>query len=890
MKTVDLPPDSAFLDACAREILSFAAEQGAAADLSQHVLLLPNLKLAPALSAALLRAKGSHLLLPRMDTLAGLVAPWGHELDPLPDSARQLMLHALLSARRWLDEATLWAVADELIALFDTLTRHSVRLPDDEGELLARLEAAFELRNSRPLNFEAKLVNTLWRAEAAGRPSREAARLIAAARWAAQLDQPLIVLQESAHDPALDALLARLASEKPALRLRPARGLASSPAARFLAAVLPEGEGEPQPLADRLARIAPGDADEAAARLTLQSHESLEALGGCVAQQLRHWIAEGKREIAIIASDRLAARRACALLEREDILVQDETGWKMVTTRVAAVVESWLDVVITDGWHRSLVDLLRSTFVFGAMSAVEKAQACETIERRIRREELLSGLSAMRALLLPDAPLAAGIVERLIEARRTLPTNQTLTIGEWLQRLERSLEALDVPQAFARDADGRQWLEWLETRKAELAGESGRYTFQGWKTWLSMQMESALCRDESIDSPLILTHLAATRLRAFEAAVIIGADAEHFALDAFPGWLTHAGVRRELGLPSSDELRRQRAEDLCNLILASGECAIHWQSARRDEQLMAAPEVALLQAAFELTGVKLRHVRVAEPGIACAGPEPDAAPRLSPGRVPGSVSASALQTLIDCPYRYFARYVLKLGETDDPVEALEKGEFGGLVHAILHRFHEEHPVLLAHDDDVLIRRLAAISGEIFASVVARNFQDHAWRLRWSKLIGSYIGWQKKREAEGWRFAYGEREAERLLDLDDGDSLRLLGRLDRVDRNSDERVAVLDYKTRPLPALKNQVADPDDVQLAFYDLLMDSRVSEAAYVSLDGREVAAASLEQVETAGGSLQASIAQIFSALKAGAPLQAQGVASACTWCEMRGLCRKPS
>lgn len=887
MRTIDLPPDAAFIDACAREILSFAGGEGASTDLSQHILLLPNLKLAPALAAALLRANGGRLLLPRMDTLAGLVTPWVAELDPLPDSARQLMLHALLAARRWLDEATLWAVADELVALFDTLTQHSVRLPDDEDELLARLEEAFELRNLRPLNFEAKLVNTLWRAEAAGRPSREAARLIAAARWAEQLTQPLIVLQESRRNQALDALLERLRGREAVLRLRPDRALTQTALGTFLGAVLPLDDGATKALPERIDGVSALDVQATAARLSLQSHESLEDLGAVVALQVRSWIAQGKREIAIIASDRLAARRACALLERDEILVQDETGWKMVTTRVAAVVESWLDVVVTDGWHRSLIDLLRSTFLFEGMSLVDKAQASETIERRIRRENLLSGLVAIRAVV-QDAPQAADMIERLIEARRALTSSQPLTICDWLQRLERSLEALEIPQTFAREPDGRQWLEWLKLRKAELASETGRYSFQGWKTWLAMQMESELCRDESIESPVILTHLAATRLRAFEAAVIIGADTEHFALEALPGWLTHAGVRSELGLPSSDEIRRQRTEDLCGLILSSGECAIHWQSARRDEQLMAAPEVALLQAAYELAGVKSRRIMLPETQASLCRLDDDPAPRLPSDRIPAAISASALQTMIDCPYRYFTRHVLLLGEAEDPAEALEKSEFGGLVHEILRRFHEEHPVLLEQDEALLVTRLTAISAGVFESAVARNFQDHAWRLRWSKLLSSYVSWQRKRELDGWRFSAGEQKAECILELKDGGSLRLFGRLDRIDRGADDRVAVLDYKMRSLTSLKTQAGDPDDVQLAFYGLLMARTVSEAAYVSLDGREVAVASLEEPDDASVSLQDCVTRIFVGLRAGAQLKAQGVASTCTWCEMRGLCRK--
>ncbi|MFM9113644.1 MAG: hypothetical protein ACKOOB_03545, partial [Polynucleobacter victoriensis] len=56
---------------------------------------------------------------------------------------------------------------------------------------------------------------------------------------------------------------------------------------------------------------------------------------------------EGHQHIALIAQDRLVARRIRALLARFGIglSVHDETGWKLSTTRAAASVMSWIDVL-----------------------------------------------------------------------------------------------------------------------------------------------------------------------------------------------------------------------------------------------------------------------------------------------------------------------------------------------------------------------------------------------------------------------------------------------------------------------------------------------------------------------------------------------------------------
>ena len=62
--------------------------------------------------------------------------------------------------------------------------------------------------------------------------------------------------------------------------------------------------------------------------------------GGCASILLAR---RGLRRIALVAEDRLTARRVRALLERQQVLVADETGWKLTTTRAAATVDALLE-------------------------------------------------------------------------------------------------------------------------------------------------------------------------------------------------------------------------------------------------------------------------------------------------------------------------------------------------------------------------------------------------------------------------------------------------------------------------------------------------------------------------------------------------------------------
>ncbi|GAB4057740.1 PD-(D/E)XK nuclease family protein [Uliginosibacterium sediminicola] len=886
-----LAPDRSFLPAAARHILDFAGQATQACDLSHASLLLPNLKLAAPLNAALFELAGGAVLLPRSNTLSGMVAPWLASLEAMPDARRQLMLHALLRSREWLDEGMLWDVVAELTQLFDTLTEHAAPLPDDEAGLLACLEEAFELRNSQALNFEAKLVNALWRAEAQGKPSRVAARLLAAAQWLAALDGPLIIMLESHQAGPLQALIDQAAQRVPVLLLRPDRALAEGALAQLLARVWPAAEDAPA-LRERMHDVAPALIGDTRERLSLLAADSLETLGEAVADQVLDWLEAGKRSIALIACDRLAARRARALLEREGVLVQDETGWKMVTTRVAAVVDAWLEVLASDAWHRALIDLLRAPLLFADLDALSRARGVDALDRLIRQTHIPNGLDRLRAAenLAPESAL---LLDRLIAARALIKPEQSAGIAEWLRRLKSSLELLGALPHFQQDQAGRQWLEWLETRIAELAEQDGsrdsRFRFAAWRTWFNRQMDAQLYRDESIDSPVIMTHLAATRLRHFDAAILIGADSEHLAPPGAPGWLTHAGVRRALGLPGLASERLQLREDLAGLLLASDAACIAWQSQRRDEALMPAAEVALLETALSRDGDCLIRPRArpcpASPQLGATTP---AAPAAPPERIPQRLSASGLKALVDCPYRYFARYVLRLGELEELSEGMEKKDFGEQLHLILHRFHSQFPRLEAESDEVLLAALEAITEEAFAQAIERNFQDHAWRLRWRAQLADYLAWQRQREAGGWFWQGGEVNIELEHELGGGRSLHLFGRLDRVDADGKGLHALLDYKSRGLKALREQVKDPDDVQLAFYTVLQGRHVAEAAYVALDGEALGTAPLAEPEERAAALLDCITDSFNALHDGAAMPAQGTALACAYCEMRGLCRK--
>ena len=891
-----LTPGAQFLGLCATRIL--AACEARLPDLSGVVVVVPNLLLAPELRAAIAVAAGRPLLLPGIVTLSG----WA---DPLLDASacdtparRQIRLFSVLRDWRMLEGNSRWQIADALIALFDELTAARVELPPGEPALAERLSAGYGVGIAEPLSFEARLVHALWLADRDGAPSLPAARLLALGELAQRAQAPLFVVCDG-EPPADQRAFFDLYERRAPVELfvpdrRLAGGRVDSPLPVLNAAWPPDPVEAP--LIERAADLRDAAAPSLAGRVALVAADSLEALARHTALQVRAWLAEGRTTIALIAADRVAARRARALLERDDILVADETGWKLATTRAAALVDAWHEVIAGDGYHRSLLDLLKSPFLAAGFDPAQRAAAIDGIELHLARRNIAAGLDVLAASLdgevcRPHLPAARALMRAILAARDAF-ARTSAEPSRWIARLLAVFDALDASAALADDAAGADLLDLLRSRAAELDGTGRRLDFAEWREWLDRQLEAATFRDRSIDSPVVMTHLAAARLRHFDAAIVIGAARQHLAPGEPAALLSHEAVRRELGLPGREAALAGLRDDLALLIANSDRLCIVWQAMQADERCLPAVEVELLalvhRAAF---GDDLHRV-------AFAGSPPGAdptlasqrrpAPALAPDQVPQRVSASGYQSLVDCPYQYFSRHVLGLGEREEVSEALEKRDYGERVHAILAGFHRRHPVVMGDEDARLLAHLEAHSRAAFAAEIERNALELGWLERWLRRLPAYLAWQREREAAGWRFAQAEQRFEMSFELADGAPLRLEGRLDRVDDGAAGKRAVLDYKTQTMTALASRLDSAgEDVQLAVYTILQGEAVTQAAYVALDD-DVKSRELADPQAAAADQYQRLVDAFSAMRGGAPLLAHGAPSVCRHCAARGLCRR--
>lgn len=852
-------------------------------DLSAITVLVPHHHVrVPFLAALSLELGDTVFLPPQLMTLPALAATLRDAAEPEPDSQRLASVYGFLSRIDWLDEAALWPQAQALHELLLELDDALLAPPDQYAGFAAQVEQAARRKLAAPLDREARMVFELWRAYQQSENGGRKAYARQLARWLATASGPLYSLGLHGLSQLEQRFLAHCRGsvglrELPVSAPYPERqpmlwaawrpGDDSLPArAAKLAAATPES-----PLAGQLAILAATD---------------MEMAARSAADAIKRWLAEGRRAIAVIALDRLVARRLRAVLERDAILMQDETGWTFSTASVSHVLDRWFTLLQDAFYHRDLLDLLKSPFVFGDLAADHRLAALAELERLIAHRDVVTGLSRLIVLAQVEATSAMPMLARLAKAANRFRDAHRQTLSGWLEILFAALDDLAASAAIEADPAGRQLMELLHRLHRELIADRTRLPLAKWRGWLNLQLDQATFQENEIDSPIRLTHLAAARLRDFEAVVILGADAGHLP-PAAPSAVFNDALRRQLGLPGQAQRQGEALEALIDVSSRADSVLLCWQARRGKEANPPSPWLSLLTTLHKLAyGADLAAAATqTAAGQPARRTEAVAWPGLS--RLPERLSASGWQRLVSCPYRYFAHYDLGLGEAEEVAEEMAKADYGELVHAILNRFHSRHPLLAETPRAQLEADLELISHQIFSPREAVYYLAQGWRLRWQGRIPAYLGWALAREAAGWRWQAAEREFSRELALPEGRQVSLYGRLDRLDEGPDG-LAVIDYKAQSLQKLKGKLKTPgEDVQLPFYGLLTGA--AQAGLVALDDDKVDLVLLGQPLAEAAKAEAGrLRDTFAALLDGAPLPANGASETCAWCEMAGLCRK--
>ncbi len=669
-----------------------------------------------------------------------------------------------------------------------------------------------------------------------------------------------------------------------------------------------------------------------------------EELAWAATKSIETHLIDGKKNIALVAQDRLAARRTRALLSRlgNGLRIRDETGWKLSTTRAAAAFNSWLEIIRApkEGPSASaLLEFLQNPYFDLAHSLHQSPELCTglvaQLEDILLASQAKSGWETFTMAIeranyyvasnggSPNEHLIKLI--RFLRALHAAWQQPMVACSSAYTLLQDNLQETGMLKRLERDAAGKQLLEVIQN--FDLSGgtyQDIKMRLPEWLSLLKTVIEEASYEETGKDAQATLSilPLSSMRLREFDAVVLIGCDEQQLPAFSEPPLFFSDTLNRYLKSSTIAAQYVQQARDLSALLVSCRNVDLLWQSkSKSGEPLRPSAWIQRLQ-------ITLKDWRAieAKPETYEGQSQPLQMSVSTPDRdmaIPVTVSPSAYKALRDCPYRYYVSSLLGLHKAKEFEEGFDASLAGQTLHALLKTFfqalktEEEKSHSPIHQSNEARRQwmteyLTLCSEKEFERLIAGDARVLGTLRDWQKQIPSFVDWQIQREYEGWRYHDAELPIGFTLSLLDPDGvqrdIRIAGRADRFDihQSDDTAAAVIDYKNQKMKKIVERSANIlDDPQLLIYARAANENpgaahlpgrtVEQAEWVTLkaeldkgESKNIRAHAVQEMPEIMAQFSEQIVKDLNGLWARKPMQAFAPDSVCQYCEARGICRK--
>lgn len=625
--------------------------------------------------------------------------------------------------------------------------------------------------------------------------------------------------------------------------------------------------------------------------------------------------------VLLVTQDRALSRRIRALLmpleASGQLVLSDESGWALPTTRAAAALTRHLQAASKQATTADVQDWL----CHGWLQHGQVDAAVHALTQHWQKQQIFRPWQQTKADQLP--PMCQDLWAWLQEVRSMwqMLERQRLPLCEAVQVLRQVLEKSGAWQALCDDAAGQQVLQCVRCEdvvSAEEVVQQWQFVSQsqlvdvlGLAAWVDQSLRAAtfVPSRQHADVDVVMTPMVRAVLRPFSAVIWPGADARQLAPPVPTRHLL--GQQEEaLGLATAEQLSQAQWQAFA-LLASHPEVHAICRSSVDGEPVE--PSAWLKRWAIAQTGGltdvppqgwPLQDAPSAGMTIAHQAKTRSAPSVLTP-LLPVKMSPSGYERLRSCPYRYYVSDILGIKSVQALEEGLAKNDYGTWLHEVLKRFHEaDMQATQPANASQNVATLLALADEVAAKQgMLTPEKSAAFALRRSAItsvLAAYANWHEAQTQAGWQTQAVEQTFSLNLSLPSDDekavpvaTIRLYGQLDRVDRLRSEgqtQWRVIDYKTSSVSSLSSKVRAPlEDTQLAFYAALLDqwSDAIEALYLSLD-REVKAVAHADVKDSAQQLLDGLRDDLTRIYQGQTLPALGEGQVCDFCDARGICRK--
>ena len=666
-------------------------------------------------------------------------------------------------------------------------------------------------------------------------------------------------------------------------------------------------------------------------RLKIYKCNNFELHTKAIDLQIRLWIHENINTIGVVTTDRKLVRRLRAVLEHANIYVNDAAGWALATTSAAVVIEWWLQIIEEHYPAKWLIALVNSPF-FPTNEPELHQQAMNYFEKEvILKFNIHSGMTRYRNAIdkiqsdnkTNNEDICNYLNELLDKVDNSsqllakLHHSRTYQLHRYITELLNSLKPIGLFTSLNNDDAGKQIIELFENQIAHFKLVDNDMNWSDCRRFISRLLDQQNYKPpthySSNSQSVTFCSLEQSRLQRFDALVMASLDKNHFPGSRNNYVFFNEQVRSELNIPTwRDDHARHLHQFRC-LLNSSDKILITVQTEQNGEKMAVCPWLEAIETfrtmAYDnsfiddqleyLINQNISNVQ-SESDLPLPKPGTQPEPVLINEIKPNKISISQYQTLVDCPYQYFALTCLKLSATDELQEELSKADFGSLVHQSIHAFFSDvknipGPFTGKINADNRIeaeKMLKNISQTVFSYVKGnlddKGFSNQLWLQRWLDLIPKFIDWEIKRQTN-----YTPNDHEALAERRIDDS-KAYGRLDRVDKSSDG-YAIIDYKTGQTPT-KISVSVGEHVQLPMYALLNDenedTHTKQVEFVAIGDKDT----VNSVVTIKGSELNELKRqhlirlraFFQDLNKDIPFTALADDETCLRCDAFGICRK--
>jgi ATP-dependent helicase/nuclease subunit B len=586
-----------------------------------------------------------------------------------------------------------------------------------------------------------------------------------------------------------------------------------------------------------------------------------------IAVALREAVHQGK-SAALVTPDRELGRRVLAALARWNITAEDSGGDALAQTPAGIFARLAADVALGGLAPVPLLALLKHPLL--RLGTSDRTRAVAALERAILRgprpnpgsaglahalstfwhteKADLHGSDPRRTLRDDELAAAEDLVRQLTDALAPLErmAKQSHPLSEIAAQHRKVLAALSrqasTEAAFA-GPDGTRLAEALDElansrAAASLLVEPSEY----------VELFNAALADHVVRRPLraglrvrilgLLEARLTTSDRVVLGGLVEGTWPPESRTDA---WLSRP-MRLALGLDLPERRIGLSAHDFAQLFGAHEIILSHAAKiggaptvpSRFIQRLAAVAGETRWQAARERGNVYLTWARELD-RPAKVTPAPQPAPKPPRDARPDKLSVTEIENWLRDPYTIYAKHILRLA----PLDAIDlppgAAERGSLIHAAVGDFTKAFADGLPPDPE---QELIALGEKHFAALDDFPEVQAFWWPRFKRIARWFATWERQRRQN---IAAIAAEIRGEIRLNDG-AFTLSGIADRIERNSDGRFVILDYKTgsaRTEKQVRTGLAPQLTLEAAmlrqgaFAEFPAGGSVAEIAYVLLKG---------------------------------------------------------